>query len=124
MTQGYYGPPPQPPRQPPMIVWDVTISVILLGFTLLVGGCAAFIGLFSLAFLDDCRPETCSAGDAFAAVAIALIVAGIVGCVGLVFAVLRMSKRQVSWPISLATTVACSAILAAGAFGWANAVGI
>ncbi|KAA0022095.1 hypothetical protein FOY51_16605 [Antrihabitans cavernicola] len=106
-----------------MIVWDVTLSCILLGVTVLIGGCAAIMGMFSLMFLDDCPPETCSAGGAFSAVSIALVIAGVVGAVGLIVAIVRMNKRRVSWPISLGTLVACSVIIVVGGYGWASAVG-
>ena len=75
--------PPAPAKRPISGV-DLTISIIALVFTLLIGGSAAVMGFFMLAFLDHCPPETCSAENAVTAVGISLIVAVVVGLAGLV----------------------------------------
>lgn len=91
--------------------------------TVLMGAAAAVGGVFSLAFLDNCPPETCSANGAATAVFIALLAAGVVGVVGLVVTVVQLARRKLAWPFAIATLVICVVILAAGAAGYVSAVG-
>jgi hypothetical protein len=71
---GYPGyPPPPPPSKPPIPTTDLVISIGALIPTVAFGVVAAAMGLFSLAFLDYCPPESCSADGAVTAVAIALL---------------------------------------------------
>lgn len=112
-----------PPHKPPMIVWDVVISVAALVMTVVLGGFAVLAGIFSLAFLDYCPPETCSAGGALTAVATAIVVAGIIGVLGLIWAIVRMGRRKISWPIAVGTFTLCLFALGGGIVGYAAAVG-
>jgi len=65
---------PQPrPAKPPIATTDLTISIGALVLTVVFGVVAAAMGLFSLAFLDNCPPESCSAQGAATAVGIALL---------------------------------------------------
>jgi hypothetical protein len=62
---------PTQPRtwgKPPISATDLWISVAALTLTVLVGAVGAAGGLFSLAFLDYCPPESCSANGAATAV--------------------------------------------------------
>jgi hypothetical protein len=52
-------PPPRPPK-PPIATGDLVISIGALILTVAFGVVAAAMGLFSLAFLDYCPPESCS----------------------------------------------------------------
>ena len=63
---------------------DLVISVVALVLVVLLGAAAAVMGLFSLAFLDYCPPESCSADGAVTAVGTALMIAFVVGLIGLV----------------------------------------
>jgi hypothetical protein len=116
--------PPAPvPVKRPISGVDLTISIIALVFTLLIGGSAAVMGFFMLAFLDHCPPETCSAESAVTAVGISLIVAVVVGLAGLVVTVVQLARRRPAWPFALGTLVLCGVICAFGFVGYIAAVG-
>jgi hypothetical protein len=66
-----------------------------------VGVVAAAMGLFSLAFLDYCPPESCSAEGAATAVSIALLAAFAIGVVGLVVTVIQLYRRNPGWPFAV-----------------------
>jgi hypothetical protein len=53
--------PGYPPPKPPIAATDLWVSIGALVLTVLFGMVAAVMGLFSLAFLDYCPPESCSA---------------------------------------------------------------
>src|SRR6185436_10175405 len=67
-------PPPRLPK-PPIASTDLWVSSGALIVTVAFGVVAATMGLFSLAFLDYCPPESCSAEGATMAVGIALLTA-------------------------------------------------
>ncbi|MFC4948363.1 hypothetical protein [Pseudonocardia sp. GCM10023141] len=114
---------PYPAVKPPLIAWDVTLSVIALALTgLLVAG-GVVIGFFSVAFLDHCPPERCSAEGAWTAVGIALLVAVVIGLAGMVVAIVRITRRRISWPFAVGALLLCVATLVAGIAGYAAAVG-
>jgi hypothetical protein len=114
--------PPAPAKRPISAV-DLTISIISLVLTLLLGGSAAVMGFFLLAFLDYCPPETCSADGAVTAVGISLIVAVVVGLVGLVVTIVQLVRRSPAWPFAVGTLVLCGMICAFGFAGYFAAVG-
>jgi hypothetical protein len=114
--------PPAPAKRPISAV-DLTISIISLVLTLLLGGSAAVMGFFLLAFLDYCPPETCSADGAVTAVGISLIVAVVVGLVGLVVTIVQLVRRSSAWPFAVGTLVLCGVICAFGFAGYFAAVG-
>lgn len=116
---------PRPPAlaKPPISSADLTISIVSLVLTLLLGGSAAVMGFFLLAFLDDCPPETCSAEGAVTAVGISLIVAVVVGLVGLVVTIVQLVRRSPAWPFAVGTLVLCGVICAFGFAGYFSAVG-
>lgn len=114
---------PPPPPAPPRSGADVAISVVILVLTVLMGAVAAFFGVFSLAFLDHCPPETCSVDGAVGAVFTALLVAAGVGVIGLVVTVVALVRRATAWPFALATFVLCGLTLFVGALGYGAAVG-
>lgn len=102
---------------------DVAISIVALVATLLFGAGAAVFGLFSLAFLDHCPPETCSAEGAASAVITSVLAAFAVGVVGLVITVVQLVRRKPGWPFAVATLLLCVLAVAAGAVGYSMAVG-
>jgi hypothetical protein len=114
--------PPAPAKRPISAV-DLTISIISLVLTLLLGGSAAVMGFFLLAFLDYCPPETCSADGAVTAVGISLIVAVVVGLVGLVVTIVQLVRRSPAWPFAVGTLLLCGVICAFGFAGYFAAVG-
>jgi hypothetical protein len=116
---GYAGRPPKPPMSGP----DLAVSIAALVLTVLLGIAAAGMGMFSLAFLDYCPPESCSADKAFTAVATALVVAAAIGVVGLTATIVALRRRTRSWPFAIATFVLCLIALVLGGVGYAVAVG-
>lgn len=107
----------------PVRGWDVAVSVTALVFTLMLGGLAVLVGIFSLAFLDYCPPESCSADGAVTAVAVTLVVAGAFGLAGLVATGIRLARRRTAWPFAVGTLVICLLTCMAGVVGYAAAVG-
>jgi hypothetical protein len=114
---------PPAPAKPPISAADLTISIISLVLTLLLGGSAAVIGFFLLAFLDYCPPETCSADGAVTAVGLSVIVAVVVGLVGLVVTIVQLVRRSPAWPFAVGTLLLCGVICAFGFAGYFAAVG-
>ena len=114
---------PPAPAKPAISGVDLTISIISLVLTLLLGGSAAVMGFFLLAFLDYCPPETCSAEGAVTAVGISLIVAVVVGLVGLVVTIVQLVRRSPAWPFAVGTLLLCGVICAFGFAGYFAAVG-
>jgi hypothetical protein len=117
------GQPSYPPRKPPISGGDLAISITALVFTAVLGGAAAFFGLFSLAFLDHCPPATCSAEGAATAVGTALLIAFVIGIAGLVVTVVALIRRKRGWPIAVATLGLCTLAVVLGGVGYAMAVG-
>ncbi|KWX68894.1 hypothetical protein [Mycobacterium sp. NAZ190054] len=102
---------------------DIVISIVVLVLTVLFGGVAAFLGLFSLAFLDHCPPETCSVDGAVNAVFTSLLAAGAVGVAGLVVTVVQLARRKTAWPFAVGTFVLCVLAVGLGVVGYSAAVG-
>lgn len=115
---------PWPPLPPPprRNAADVAISIIAMIITVLVGGAGAVMGLLSLAFLDNCPPESCSVNGAVTAVMTTVAVAGIVGAAGLILTIVRLSARKTAWPLAVGTLATCIAIFAIGAVALTAAV--
>jgi hypothetical protein len=113
---------PPPPRKPPISTADLWVSIGALVVTVVFGGAAAVMGLFSLAFLDYCPPESCSADGAATAVGIALLAAFAIGVVGLVVTVIQLVRRKPGWPFAVATFVLCALAVVLGGVGYAVAV--
>jgi hypothetical protein len=121
MANPSYPPPPQ--RKPPIATTDLWVSIGALILTVAFGMVAAVMGLFSLAFLDYCPPETCSAEGAATAVGTALLAAVAIGIVGLVLTVIQLYRRKPAWPFAVGTLVLCAVAVGLGGVGYAMAVG-
>jgi hypothetical protein len=120
---GYPGyPPPPPPSKPPIPTTDLVISIGALILTVAFGVVSAAMGLFSVAFLDYCPPESCSADGAVTAVGIALLAAFAIGVIGLVVTVVQLVRRKPGWPFAVATFVLCAVAVVLGGVGYALAV--
>jgi hypothetical protein len=115
-------PPPPPPSKPPIPTTDLVISIGALILTVAFGVVAAAMGLFSVAFLDYCPPESCSADGAVTAVGIGLLSAFAIGVVGLVVTVVQLVRRKPGWPFAVATFVLCAVAVVLGGVGYALAV--
>jgi hypothetical protein len=116
-----YPPPPQP--KPPLATTDLWISIGALVLTVAFGGVASVMGLFSLAFLDYCPPESCSAEGAVTAVGTALLAAVAIGIAGLVVTVIQLYRRKPAWPFAVGTFVLCVVAVGLGGVGYTMAVG-
>lgn len=112
---------PQP--KPPLSGADLAVSVVALVLTLVLGVLAAFFGVFSLAFLDHCPPESCSVDGAVTAVATALLIAAAIGAAGLTATIVALYRRKPGWPFAVATLVLCVLTFVVGGVGYAAAVG-
>src|SRR5258705_7965158 len=120
---GYPRYPAPPPSKPPIPTTDLVISIGALIVTVAFGVVAAAMGLFSLAFLDYCPPESCSAEGAATAVGTALLAAFAIGVVGLVVTVVQLYRRKPGWPFAVATFVLCALAVVLGGVGYPMAVG-
>ncbi len=120
---GYPASVPAQRAKPPMSGADLAVSITALVLTVILGSAAAVLGLFSLAFLDNCPPETCSVDGAVTAVATALVVAAAVGAVGLTVTIIRLRRRKPAWPFAVAALVLCTITFLVGGVGYAAAVG-
>lgn len=122
---GYPAPPPYqyPYRPPQRNAADVTVSIIVMVLTVLLGGMAAVMGVFSLAFLDHCPPATCSPEGAVSAVMGALALAALVGLTGIVLTIVALARRNTAWPFAVGTLMLCVLVLFSGAVAYSLAVG-
>ncbi|BBY64653.1 hypothetical protein [Mycolicibacterium helvum] len=119
---GYPGYPP-PPATPPRSAADLTISIILMVLTVLMGACGAFLGLFMLAFLDYCPPATCSVEGAVTSVLSAVAIAALVVVAGSIVTIVALARRKRAWPFAVGTLVLCLAALFFGGVAFSVAVG-
>ncbi len=117
---GYLAP---PPPKPPRSGTDLAISITALVLTVLLGAAASVLGVFSLAFLDSCPPESCSAEGAATAVFTALIAAFVIGVIGLVITVVQLYRRKPGWPFAVGALVLCGVACVCGMVGYVVAVG-
>ena len=115
--------PPPAPAKPPIATTDLWVSIGALVLTVAFGMVAAVMGLFSLAFLDYCPPESCSAEGAATAVGTALLAALGIGIVGLVVSVIQLYRRKPAWPFAVGTFVLCVVAVGLGGVGYTMAVG-
>ncbi len=102
---------------------DIAASITLLVVAWALFAVYAVIGLFLLAFIDYCPPESCSTDDAFDALAIAGAAIGAALLALSVLAVVRMVRRRRSWWVGAVGVLAVLAGAAAGIVGYGAAVG-
>lgn len=119
----YPGYPPPQPYKRPVSGADVAASVVALVITAGMIAVGAFFGLFSLAFLDHCPPETCSEEGAVNAVFTAVLLAVAIGVAGLIATVVQLVRRAPGWPFALGTFGLCLATFVIGGFAYTMAVG-
>jgi hypothetical protein len=112
---------PAPKR--PIATTDLAVSIGGFAMTAVLGVLAASMAVFSLAFLDNCPPESCSANGAATAVWTALLAAFAIGVVGVAVTVVQLYRRKPGWPFAVATFVLCALAVVLGAVGYAMAVG-
>jgi len=113
----------QPTPETPRSRRDITLSVTVLVLTVLLGAAAAVVGLVTIAFLDYCPPESCSADDAFSTVTTTLAIAALIGLAGGVITVVRLNHRRKAWPIAAGTFALCALTFAVGAAAYQSVVG-
>ena len=111
------------PPKPPIATTDLWVSIGALVVTVAFGVVAALMWLFSLAFLDYCPPESCSAEGAATAVGAALLAAFAIGVVGLGVTVIQLYRRKPGWPFAVATFALCALAVVLGGVGYTMAVG-
>ncbi|MEV1292541.1 hypothetical protein [Pseudonocardia sp. NPDC049635] len=106
-----------------MIRWDVALSGIALALTGMLVALGVFGGVFLLAFLDYCPPQTCSSSRIMVSVVGSLVVAAAAGIAGLAMTVLRIVERRISWPFALITLAIVAAAVGFGAADYTSAIG-
>ena len=111
-----------PPPPPARSTADVAISIIVMILTVLACGGGAIMGLFSVAFLDYCPPESCSADRAVTAAIGTVAAAGLIGMAGLILTTVRLTTRKSGWPFAVGTLAAVIAVFFLGAFAYTAAV--
>lgn len=111
------------PPKSPVSGADIAVSVVGLLLTAGMIALAAFFGIFSLAFLDHCPPESCSAQGAVNAVISAWLIAAAIGLAGLIVTVLQLVRRKRGWPFALGTFGLCLLTFVIGAFAYTMTVG-
>jgi hypothetical protein len=116
---GYPVPPPRPPRN----ATDVAVSVVVLVLTGLLVVASGFFGVFVLAFLDHCPPESCSVDGAVTSVMSGVGLAALAGAIGLVATIVRLSTRKTAWPFAVVTLGVCALAVLAGGVAFSLAVG-
>ena len=119
MTYPGYPPRPGPPRRSAA---DLAISITALVLKVLLGAGAALMGLFSLAFLDHCPPQTCSVDGAVNAVFTSLAAAALIGTLGLIGTVIALARRASAWPLAVGTLLLCVVAVLLGGIGYVAAV--
>lgn len=102
---------------------DLAISITALLLTVAMVATAAVLGLFSLAFLDHCPPESCSEQGAVDAVFDAVLIAAFIGVGGLVATIVQLTRRRRGWPWAAATFGLCLLTLVVGGIALNSAVG-
>jgi hypothetical protein len=122
-AMGHFAYPAAEPPKPRARGADLANSIVVLVLTGLMGALASVLGLFSLAFLDNCPPATCSAQGAATAVGTAVFVGFGIVVVGLVLTVVQLVRGKPGWPFAVATLVLCATAIVFGGVGYAGAVG-
>ena len=110
---------PSPPRTNSA---DLTVSILLIVLTVLTVGAGSLMGVFSLAFLDNCPPQTCSVDGAVSASMTTVAIAALVGLAGIVTTIVRLATRKRAWPFAIGTLAACIAVFVVGAMAYTGAV--
>jgi hypothetical protein len=100
----------------------VVLSTLVLVVAAVLVAMGVFFGVFSVAFLDDCSPPRCRADDAWLAVGSALIAAVVLGLLGLVVTIVRLTRRRAAWPFASMALLLVVLALAAGVVGYVAAV--
>jgi hypothetical protein len=103
--------------------WDVALSVVFLVLATLVGIVGSFLAFVSLAFVDDCPPESCSVDGVVNAQFAAVLVVVLVGIVGLIATIVLLAARRRAWWVALLTLVLIVLALVAGWIGVTIAAG-
>jgi len=100
----------------------VAISVIAMVLAVAIGGVGSLMALSGLAFLDHCPPSTCSPQGAVTAVMTAILMAALVGLIGVILTIVRLAGRKPAWPFAVGTLAAVVGVFVLGAIGYGAAV--
>ncbi|MQY29826.1 hypothetical protein [Nocardia aurantia] len=116
MSYPYPGPPPGG-TTPPVIGWDVAVSVCLLVVSFLGCSMVTLAGLFLFAFADYCPPETCHPDRAVTWLGLGLALSAVALVIGSVAVTVSVTRRRISWPVAVIVTVVCVIGCGAGIVG-------
>ncbi|ORA99715.1 hypothetical protein BST33_13095 [Mycolicibacter minnesotensis] len=115
--------PSYPPPKPPISRGDLAGSLAALVLTVVGGGLAAILGLFMMAFTDNCPTTTCNIDAGVTAITAGFAAAAAVCAAGTVLTIVRLVRRNLAWPFAVATLALTAAACAAGLGGYLAAVG-
>ena len=103
--------------------WDVAVSVVLLVLAAAVGIVGGIVAFVSVAFLDNCPPESCSVDGAVSAQFTAALVVILAFVVGLIATIVTLATRRRGWWVALLTVVVLVVVWLLGFVGYFAAVG-
>ena len=103
--------------------WDIALSVFLLLLAAAVGVVGSLLAFVSVAFLDNCPPETCSVDGAVGAQFTAALVVILAFVAGLIATLVALATRRRGWWLALLTVVIVLASWVLGFVGYSLAVG-
>lgn len=112
-----------PPAKPPVSRADLIWSIIMLVATYAGGAVAAFIGVFVMAFTDNCPPASCHIDTGINVMVTAFVVAAVLAVAGTVLTVVRLTARAMAWPFALITLGLCAMACLVAIAGYIKAVG-
>ena len=112
-----------PPAKPPMSRADLIWSIVMLVLTYAGGAVAAFVGVFVMAFTDNCPPATCHIDTGINIMFAAFVVAAVLALAGTVLTVVRLMARASAWPFALITLGVCAMACLVAIAGYIKAVG-
>jgi len=112
-----------PATTPRIVVWDIVVSVVVWMLTAVFIGLAAFLAFFSLVYVDDCGPLSCSAAPAFSCLFAAGMASVVVAIAGFVWGLVRMLTHRLSWGVTVGALALCVACWAVGFIAAAHSMG-
>jgi uncharacterized membrane protein len=103
--------------------WDIALSVFLLLLAAVVGVVGTILAFVSIAFIDNCPPETCSVDGAVGAQFTAALVVILAFVAGLIATIVALATRRRGWWLGLVTVFLVLLSWVLGFVGYFAAVG-
>jgi uncharacterized BrkB/YihY/UPF0761 family membrane protein len=103
--------------------WDIALSVFLLLLAATLGVVGSILAFVSIAFIDNCPPESCSVDGAVSAQFTAALLVILAFVAGLIATIVALATRRRGWWVALLTAVVVLVIWVLGFVGYFTAVG-